>query len=52
VERAEREGVSLNTLVITLIAEGLGKSSRLGAQMETAASITRENRDLLKRLAK
>lgn len=25
VERAEREGVSLNTLVISLIAEGLGK---------------------------
>jgi antitoxin HicB len=25
VERAEREGVSLNTLVVSLIAEGLGK---------------------------
>jgi len=25
VERAEREGVSLNTLVVALIAEGLGK---------------------------
>ena len=52
VERAEREGVSLNTLVITLIAEGLGKPSRLGAQMKTAESVMRTNRDVLKRLAK
>lgn len=28
VERAEREGISLNTLVVSLIAEGLGKSSK------------------------
>lgn len=28
VERAAREGVSLNTLVVSLIAEGLGKGSK------------------------
>ena len=28
VERAEREGVSLNMLVVSLIAEGLGKPKR------------------------
>jgi antitoxin HicB len=52
VERAEREGVSLNTLVISLIAEGLGKTSRAGTQTDVAESIMRENRDVLKRLAK
>jgi antitoxin HicB len=52
VERAEREGVSLNTLVISLIAEGLGRPSRAAAQTDTAEAIMRENRDVLKKLAK
>lgn len=52
VGRAQREGVSLNTLVVSLIAEGLGTPSRLAEQNEAAESIMRENRDVLKRLAK
>ena len=52
VERAEREGVSLNTLVISLIAEGLGNPSRTASQADAVETIMRENRDVLKKLAK
>lgn len=52
VERAQREGVSLNTLVVSLIAEGLGKPSSAAAQADAAESIMRENRGVLRKLAK
>ena len=52
VERAEREGVSLNTLVISLIAEGLGKASKSATQADAAETIMRENRGVLRKLAK
>jgi antitoxin HicB len=46
-ERAKREGVSLNTLVVTLLAEGLGQRNSRSPEIEDFPTLRRAFQDII-----